>query len=90
MALLMLLVVPAFTSINRGGDITKATYDVSGALQVARSYATSNNTYVWVGLCEEDASQKWVMIHIASFSRQHIPITIGPAEGRVVGRARSA
>jgi len=56
-AVLMALLVPAFTNLGRAGDITKATYDLSGALQAARSYATSNDTYVWVGFYEEDGSQ---------------------------------
>lgn len=51
---LIALVIPAFNTINRGGDVTKAGYDVSGVLQTARSYATANDTYVWVGFFEEN------------------------------------
>ena len=51
------LLVPAVTANKNAGDITKATYDVAGVLENARAYATANNTYVWVGFYEEDASQ---------------------------------
>jgi len=51
------LAVPAVTANRNAGDITKATYDVAGVLENARAYATANNTYVWVGLYEEDAAQ---------------------------------
>ena len=55
MVILMSLLVPAFNAIKGGGDITKATYDISGFLQQARTYAIANNTYVWVGFYEENA-----------------------------------
>lgn len=51
------LVAPAVTGVGRAGDITKASYDVSGVLQMARSYATANGTYVWVGFFEEDGTR---------------------------------
>ena len=52
---MMTLAVPAFNSIKGGGDITKAAYDVAGALEAAGTYARANNTYVWVGFFEEDS-----------------------------------
>ena len=55
-ALLMVLVVPAFTNIKSGTDATGAAYTVKGALDTARTYAKANNTYVWVGFYEEDVS----------------------------------
>src|SRR3984893_17274914 len=48
-ALLMVLVVPAFTSIKSAGDVTSAAYTIKGVLEQARSYAMANNTYTWVG-----------------------------------------
>jgi len=54
---LTMLVIPSITSIKGGGDVTKAAYDVSGALENARSFAIANNTYVWVGFYEEDGSK---------------------------------
>ena len=51
------VIVPAFTSIKFGGDVTSAAYTIKGVLDQARTYAMSNNTYTWVGFYEEDASQ---------------------------------
>jgi prepilin-type N-terminal cleavage/methylation domain-containing protein len=56
MALLMVLVAPAFTSLKSAGDVTGAAYTVKGVLDTARTYAKANNTYVWVGFYEEDVS----------------------------------
>jgi prepilin-type N-terminal cleavage/methylation domain-containing protein len=55
-ALLMALVVPAFTNIKSGTDATSAAYTIKGVLDTARTYAKANNTYAWVGFYEEDAS----------------------------------
>jgi len=54
---MMALAAPAFHAIKGGGDVTKAAYDVSGAIAVARSYAMANNTYAWLGFFEEDPTQ---------------------------------
>lgn len=56
-ALLMVVVAPAFTSIKSGTDVTSAAYTVKGVLDTARTYAKANNTYTWVGFYEEDVSQ---------------------------------
>jgi prepilin-type N-terminal cleavage/methylation domain-containing protein len=48
-ALLMVLLVPAFTSLRSGTDVTSAAYTIKGALDTARTYAKANNTYTWVG-----------------------------------------
>jgi prepilin-type N-terminal cleavage/methylation domain-containing protein len=48
-AILMVLVAPAFTSIKSGTDVTSAAYTVKGVLDTARTYAKANNTYTWVG-----------------------------------------
>ncbi|MGB8352335.1 MAG: prepilin-type N-terminal cleavage/methylation domain-containing protein [Chthoniobacteraceae bacterium] len=57
MVALAALAVPAFTAIKGSSDVTKAVYDISGALDQARTYAMANNTYTWVGFFEEDGSQ---------------------------------
>ena len=54
-ALLFVLLTPAFTTIKSGGDITSAAYTIKGVLDTARTYAKANNTYVWVGFAEENA-----------------------------------
>ncbi len=54
---MMVLVVPALTGRKGAADLTKASYDIAGALEAARAFATANNTYVWVGFFEEDISR---------------------------------
>jgi prepilin-type N-terminal cleavage/methylation domain-containing protein len=56
MALLMVLVAPAFTSLKSAGDVTNAAYGIQGLLDNARTYAKANNTYVFVGFTEVDSS----------------------------------
>ena len=55
-ALLLVLIAPAFTTIKSGGDVTSAAYTIKGALDTARTYAKANNTYTWVGFYEENVS----------------------------------
>src|SRR5438105_1038891 len=55
-AILMVLVAPAFTNLKSAGDVTGAAYAVKGVLDQARTYAMANNTYTWVGFYEEDVS----------------------------------
>ena len=56
LALLMVLVAPAFTTIKGGNDIASAAYTIAGVLEHGRNYALANNTYVWVGFYEEDST----------------------------------
>jgi type II secretory pathway pseudopilin PulG len=56
-AILLVLVRPAFTYIKGGTDVTGAAYTIKGVLDTARKYAKANNTYTWVGFYEEDVSQ---------------------------------
>src|SRR5437762_3172400 len=55
-AVLLVLIAPAFTTIKGGTDVTGAAYTIKGVLETARTYAKANNTYVWVGFYEEDVS----------------------------------
>jgi prepilin-type N-terminal cleavage/methylation domain-containing protein len=55
-ALLMVLVAPAFTNLKSAGDVTSAAYTIKGVLDTARTYAKANNTYTWVGFLEENVS----------------------------------
>jgi len=55
-ALLLVLMAPAFTYIKGGTDVTSAAYTIQGVLDTARTYAKANNTYTWVGFFEENAS----------------------------------
>src|SRR5437867_2991404 len=56
-AVLLVLIAPAFTNIKSGTDVTSAAYTIQGVLDTARTYAKANNTYTWVGFFEEDVSQ---------------------------------
>jgi prepilin-type N-terminal cleavage/methylation domain-containing protein len=56
-ALLLVLLAPAFTTLKSAGDVTSAAYTIKGVLDTARTYAKANNTYTWVGFYEEDVSQ---------------------------------
>src|SRR5436853_1627237 len=47
-AVLLVLIAPAFTSLKSAGDVTSAAYTIKGALDTARTYAKANNTYTWV------------------------------------------
>jgi type II secretory pathway pseudopilin PulG len=73
-ALLMVLIVPAFTNIKSGTDLTSAAYTIKGVLDTARTYAKANNTYAWVGFYEEDVSQP----------SPNPPSTPTPGTGRLV------
>src|SRR5436309_11529993 len=53
-ALLLVLIAPAFTYIKGGTDVTSAAYTIKDVLDTARTYAKANNTYTWVGFFEED------------------------------------
>jgi type II secretory pathway pseudopilin PulG len=55
-AVLLILIVPAFTNIKSGTDVTSAAYTIKDVLDTARTYAKANNTYTWVGFYEEDVS----------------------------------
>src|SRR4029077_1269970 len=54
--ILLVLIVPAFTTIRSGTDVTRAIYGVKGVLENARVYAKANHTYVFVGFAEVDSS----------------------------------
>jgi type II secretory pathway pseudopilin PulG len=55
-AVLLVLLAPAFKTIKSGGDMTSAMYGIRGLLEKARTYAKANHTYVFVGFAEVDSS----------------------------------
>jgi prepilin-type N-terminal cleavage/methylation domain-containing protein len=55
-AILLVLIAPAFTTIKSGTEVTTAIYGVKGLLENARAYAKANHTYVFVGFAEVDSS----------------------------------
>ncbi len=55
-ALLLGLVLPALGPLKGSQDVTTAAYNLAGALETARNYAMSNDTYTWLGIYEQDFS----------------------------------
>ena len=55
-AILMTLMIPAFTSVNSAGNVTKTAAGIVSILEQARAYAMANNTYVYVGIAEVDST----------------------------------
>ena len=55
--LLSFLAIPAIQSLGKAGGFTKGVYDMADSLNLARSYAVAQNTYVYVGLTEVDVTQ---------------------------------
>jgi prepilin-type N-terminal cleavage/methylation domain-containing protein len=55
-AILLVLVAPAFTNLKSASDVSSAANTIKGLLDQARTYAMANNTYTWVGFYEEDVS----------------------------------
>jgi type II secretory pathway pseudopilin PulG len=53
-AVLLVLIAPAFTYIKGGTDVTSGAYTIKSVLDTARTYAKANNTYTWVGFYEEN------------------------------------
>ncbi|TLD68621.1 prepilin-type N-terminal cleavage/methylation domain-containing protein [Phragmitibacter flavus] len=54
-SILVALSAPIITSINGANTVTRNAYTLTDTLDQARSYATANNTYTWVGIFEENA-----------------------------------
>ena len=52
--LLLGLVLPALGPLKGSQDVTTAAYNLSGALETARNYAITNDTYTWIGFYEQD------------------------------------
>src|SRR5882757_4885678 len=55
-AVLLVLIAPAFTNLKSAGAVTSAAYTIKGVLDTARTYAKANNTYPWIGCYEEHVS----------------------------------
>jgi len=53
-AILAVLTTPAIQSLLKAGTFTKSVYAMADSLNLARTYAMANNTYVYVGLTEVD------------------------------------
>ncbi|HEX4140043.1 MAG TPA: prepilin-type N-terminal cleavage/methylation domain-containing protein [Candidatus Methylacidiphilales bacterium] len=56
-AVLAILSVPAVQGLGKAQNFDQSVYSFADALNLARSYAMANNTYVYVGLTELDCTQ---------------------------------
>jgi prepilin-type N-terminal cleavage/methylation domain-containing protein len=57
MGVMVALIAPAMSSLQPARDLTGAAYGIRDTLDQARAYAMAKNTYVYVGILEEDATQ---------------------------------
>jgi prepilin-type N-terminal cleavage/methylation domain-containing protein len=74
-ALLMVLVAPAFTSMKSGSDFSSAINWIRDVLGNARTYARANHTYVFVGFAEVNASvDASVTPQVAGFGRVAVAV----------------
>jgi prepilin-type N-terminal cleavage/methylation domain-containing protein len=55
-AIMVLLMTFTLPMIRGGNDLTKSAWDIAGIIDQARAYAMAQNTYVWVGFNEAQAS----------------------------------
>jgi prepilin-type N-terminal cleavage/methylation domain-containing protein len=55
-AVLLVLIGPALTTMTSGTDVASAIHAVKGVLENARAYAKANHTYVFIGFAEVDSS----------------------------------
>jgi Tfp pilus assembly protein FimT len=56
-AILAVLSMPALQGVQSAGGFDKSVYALADSLNLARSYAVANNTYVYVGLTEVNRMQ---------------------------------
>jgi Tfp pilus assembly protein FimT len=67
---LTLLAVPALSSLSNSGNVNAAAGGVSLLLDQARTYAMAHNTYVWVGFCQNTATQQLMVGVVAGKTGQ--------------------
>src|ERR1700678_1134106 len=72
-AILAVLTVPAMQGLQTAGGFDKSVYAMADSLNLARSYAMANNTYVYEGLTEVDRTQNPLAV----------PQVVGNGMGRV-------
>lgn len=71
MIVLMAFLGPAISRVATAGP-AKAYYDIAGLLEYARTYAMANQTYVFVGFAETDASQPDSSSSSSGIGRVHV------------------
>jgi type II secretory pathway pseudopilin PulG len=85
LAILTSIIIMSVPGLKGSRDLSKATSDVQGVLEQARTYAMATDTYTWVGLFEEDPSHpgtagtgQLVMCVVASASGTNPDIPSNP------------
>lgn len=89
-SILLVLVAPAFNNLRGSGDVTTAAYTLTGAIDTARAYAKSHNTYSWIGFYEEDASKSSTNPPTAGSGRLVISIVASADGTNIYGSASGA
>jgi prepilin-type N-terminal cleavage/methylation domain-containing protein len=56
MAIMLSILIMSISGVKGSRDLGKATYDIQGVLEQARTTAMATGTYTWVGFFEEDPS----------------------------------
>jgi prepilin-type N-terminal cleavage/methylation domain-containing protein len=68
MAILASLAVLSFRGINSSGNFNKAVDEISGILEQGRSYATAQNTYVWIVFYENAPASSPKSVFVTGFA----------------------
>jgi len=71
--------MPAVSGLMRGQNMTRNVFSIRGALEEARVTAMSQNTFVWLGLCEKtvDGVPSLVITALSSRSGQSTDLQAG-------------
>ncbi len=83
-AILMVLIAPAFTNMKSANDVTTAAYTIKGVLDQARTYAMANNTYAALGFAGSIGNTP------VSVTGQVYVATLGSTDGTANGLANGS
>jgi len=68
MGILAAVATYSFRGINSSGNFNKAVDEISGILEQGRSYATAQNTYVWIVLYENAPANSPKSVFVTAFA----------------------
>ncbi|SDU02698.1 prepilin-type N-terminal cleavage/methylation domain-containing protein [Verrucomicrobium sp. GAS474] len=72
--LLAAIVLPGLLSIQRARALSVASSDIASLLEQARTHAMANNTYVYVGLFEADATRTDTGTRVSGIGRIYVQV----------------
>lgn len=87
-SVLAALTAPAIAALNRSGSLNRTLTAISLSFEQARAYAMANNTYVWVGLKPETASNRVLSATVASLNSVSSDLT-NAANLRAISRVQA-